>query len=304
MQKIGHVDMGTTHPLNFIKAEKELGFLPYALFDDFRITGSSELETLAAQYDMKIFTSLEEMASEVDVAFIHSVNWDIHFEKILPFVKKGKGIFIDKPVCGCIEDINRISELSRQGARISGGSMLVYSDEIQQLHRDESDFVKGINLVFAGGPNDVFYYGIHVFYMVCGVLGFDIASVRYIGENIQKLIEITWESGQKAVLAIGDTKKYFRFHMTLVTSDGTKQYSIKGFEALRNMLRKVIPHLAGQSMEIPAIEKLLNCEKAALAALQSEKSGGKAILLSKLDNDLKYDGAAYEAVYKKVKTKQ
>lgn len=197
-----------------------------------------------------------------------------------------------------MNDITKISKLSKNGARISGGSMVIYSDEIIGLHQNESNFIDDINVVLAGGPNDKFYYGIHIFYMVCSVLGYDIKSARYIGENVQKLYELTWVNGKKAVLSIGDTGTFFPFHMTLISSEQTKQYKIKGFLALENMLQRVIPYLTGQSDEMTGIVDLLNCERAALAAFQSEKNGGMDVLLSTLNSNIKHPGYEFEKEYK------
>jgi hypothetical protein len=76
-------------------------------------------------------------------------------------------------------------------------------------------------------------------------------------------------------------------------------FSIKGFEALNNMLGEVIPFIAGKGGKVPPIDSLLNCEIAALAGRKSEMSGGKFVPLSEVDDSVKYDGALYEGTYGK-----
>jgi hypothetical protein len=300
MLRIGHVDLGTTHPAKFIEVERTLGYEPIGVFDDFRIYDEAKAKAFAEANKVKFYRSLDELAGDVDVAFIHSVNWDQHIGKLMPFVERGKGVYIDKPVCGNLSDINKIKSLVRGGAIITGGSMIIFSDTVRSINDSQKSVAPNIHLAMAGGPSDVYYYGAHVYYMLASVMGYDFSRVRYLGASSQKMYDIEWQSGKKAVISIGDTtQKYFPFHMTLVSDAGATHFSIKGFEALKNMLTEVIPFIAGKGGKVPPVDSLLNCEIAALAGLKSETSPGKFVALSEVDESVKYDGAHYERIYGK-----
>src|SRR5208282_2683126 len=202
MLRIGHVDLGTTHPAKFIEAERALGYEPIGVFDDFRIYDQTKAKAFAEENKVKFYGALEELAEDVDVAFIHSVNWDQHIGKMMPFVKRGKGVYIDKPVCGNLADINKIKSLVREGAIITGGSMIIFSDEVRSINDSEKSVAPNIHVAMAGGPSDVYYYGAHVYYMLGSVMGYDFAKVRYLGTSSQKMYDIEWEGGKKAVIAI------------------------------------------------------------------------------------------------------
>jgi predicted dehydrogenase len=51
------------------------------------------------------------MADKVDIGFIQSCNWDKHIDQAMPFIQKGKPVFIDKPIVGSMKDIERIEKL-------------------------------------------------------------------------------------------------------------------------------------------------------------------------------------------------
>ena len=147
MLRIGHVDLGSTHPAKFIEVERALGHEPIGVFDDFRIYDESKSRAFAAENKVAFYGNLEQLADAVDVAFIHSVNWDQHLEKMMPFVKRGKGVYIDKPVCGNISDINRIKSLVRDGAIITGCSMIVFSDEVRSINDPEKSVAPNIHQI-------------------------------------------------------------------------------------------------------------------------------------------------------------
>ncbi|MCL2647845.1 MAG: Gfo/Idh/MocA family oxidoreductase [Phycisphaerales bacterium] len=299
MLRIGHVDLGTTHPAKFIETERALGYDPIGVFDDFRILSEEKSRQFAVDNKVHFFDNLDDLADHVDVACIHSVNWDLHLPKLLPFINRGKGVYLDKPCCGNLADIQKIKALVKDGngkVRITGCSMIIFTDEVKAA----ATSAPNVHLAFAGGPNEIYYYGSHVYYLLGATLGYDFARVRYLGTNSQKMFDLEWTTGKKAVIAIGESPaKFFPFYLTLLSDAAPIHYSIKAFLALKNMLTEVIPHLAGTGGNMPAVDNLLNCELAALAGLQSELSGGKFVALSEVDESARYDGAAYEKIYGK-----
>lgn len=297
MVKIGFVDLGNSHPENFAKDLKALGYNCYGVYDEFRLRDGDHLKAFAQRHDLKIFDSLDEMAQEVDVAFIHSVNWDLHKKRAEPFIKRNKGVYIDKPMFGNPADLNEVLKLYEEGARITGGSMILYTDEIRSLN-DDKRYTGGIKIIFAGSPNDGYFYGIHAVYMVCGVLGFEVEGCKYMGEKDQKIYEIIWKNKKRSYLALGDLGIHYPFHMTIISDMGIKQLSFLGSKARRKMLSEVIPYLAGKGEEIISLRDLAVCEKICYAFKESELNGGSFIRIEELPEKPYYDGFQYEKIYK------
>lgn len=297
MYKIGHVDMGSSHPQAFLKDLEEIGYKSHGLFDEGRVKDEATALAFARDNNLKIYKSLDEMAEEVDMAFIYSVNWDLHRERIMPFIRRNKGVYIDKPMFGNLKDVNEVLELYKAGARITGGSMIFYTEELARLAEDK-DFTNNIYMVFAGSPNDEYFYGVHAVYMVCGVLGFDLAGARFISKNEQKLMEIRWRDGKTAYIALGDTGIHYPFHMTLMSKKGVTQYSFIASKARKSMLSMVVPYMAGESDLPVTFDQMVQCEKACFCFKESEQRGGTFVSMEEIGYEKYYDGYEFEGKYK------
>src|SRR5690606_9657417 len=108
-------------------------------------------------------SSLEEMATEVDCAIIHSCDWDTHVDKARPFVKRGKSVLIDKPLAGNRHDLAQLQHWHMQGARIAGGSSLMFCAEVAAWLAQPADERGTPHTVFCGCGVDEFNYGIHAY---------------------------------------------------------------------------------------------------------------------------------------------
>ncbi len=75
--------------------------------------------------------SLDELAESTDIGFIQSCNWEDHIAEALPFIERGKPVFIDKPMVGSVKDVAKIRELVANGAKIIGSSSARYAEKKQ-----------------------------------------------------------------------------------------------------------------------------------------------------------------------------
>src|SRR5438309_1793100 len=130
--KIGIVDLDTSHPQNWIPIERDLGHDVIGLWDGGTVHPEEYVEKFCAEKGIPHrYDSLEEMARDVDLAIIHGCDWDTHVAKARPFVEAGKAVLIDKPLAGCLRDLNQIVRWVNEGARITGGSSLRHSYEVR-----------------------------------------------------------------------------------------------------------------------------------------------------------------------------
>lgn len=302
--RVGHVDLDTSHPNAWIPIIRELGHEVIGVYDGGTVYPAGYAATFAAERQIpRHYDDLEEMAADVDLAIIHSCNWDLHISRAEPFVKAGKAVFIDKPMVGNLRHMNQLLEWSKKGVRITGGSSLRYVAEIQ-------DFKKGlepgetINYVYSGTGVDEFNYGIHAYATVQGLLGAGIMCVRHLSGTPMHQIEIKWKSGATGIITVGAVTKWLPFFATVVTDRRIAQISVNNRNLYRSMLEAVLPYLAGEAAPPVPMEELLECEMAALAARASWQAGGKTVYLTDLRlDDPGYDGAAFGEAYRLSKIK-
>ncbi len=300
--RIGLVDLDTSHPAAWLPIIRELGHEVVGVFDGGTVNPEGYADDFAKQRQIpRVFTSLPEMADQVDLAIIHSCNWDLHVERARPFVAAGKSVLLDKPMVGNLRDMNQVLTWSRQGVRIIGGSSLRYTTEIQDFRRGLEPDEK-IRYAYSGTGVDEYNYGIHAYSAVQGLLGKGIVSARHLSGSAQHQIELVWESGARAILTVGAAKKWLPFFATVITDRRVSLLSFDNKKLYRSMLEAVLPYLAGESDPPAPMEELLECEKAALAARLSWQQQGAVVYLSDLRlDDAGYDGAAFGAAYRLAK---
>lgn len=298
--RIGHVDIDTSHPPSWIPIERKMGHTVVGICDHGAVYDEAYVKKFAREHDIpKVFENLEDMAEAVDVAMIHSCNWDVHVERARPFIEARKAVLIDKPMVGNLADANQLSEWAEADHRITGGSALYYCDEII-AYKAEACSARGEPMFICGGCGvDEFNYGIHAYAMVHSLIGPGVQSVRYMGSKIQRQIEIQWSDGRKAILIIGEAGAYLPFYATVLSDRAVRHIIVDNNQLYRALLEAVLPYLAGEA-DIPVpMETLLEVEKTAMAARESWSTGGRQVFLTDLRlEDPGYDGAAFAAAYR------
>ncbi len=297
--KIGLVDLDTSHPGSFVPLIRGLGHEVTGVFDSGTVYPPGYAETFAREHQIDhACESLEELADRVDAVFIHSCNWDLHVRHAQTFVEAGKAVFIDKPMAGNVGDLRRMIEWAKQGAVVTGGSALRYCNEVKEWKERKipaEEWVYG----FVGCAVDEFNYGVHAYSMLQGLLGPGIESVRYLGENVQRQIELTWKDGRQGIVNIGKTAGYLPFYATLVTQKQVDHISVDNSRLYQALLEFVLPYLAGEAPAPVPFEELAETEMAAIAAILSAQQGGKLVRLDGIPADfIGYDGVAFSKYYK------
>lgn len=299
--RIGVVDLDTSHPQNWIPIERRLGHEVVGLWDGGAVHPAGYAERFAQEHGVpRVFRTLDEMVSEVDVAIIHGCDWDTHVAKARPFVEAGKSVLIDKPMAGCLRDLNQIRAWAHQGARISGGSSLRFCCETREWLAKPIAERGTPHTAFCGCGVDEFNYGIHAYAMLSGVMGPGIRSVRHLAAAPQRRIQVTWADGRQGFLVIGKSDAWQPFYATTVTEKGVIQYQADAGRLYQALLESVLPYLAGETSAPPVpIDDLLEPELCALAARRSWQEGDREVRLSELsDRGPGYDGAAFAAEYR------
>ncbi len=304
MSRIGIVDLDTSHPGAWIPIIRELGHEVVGVYDSGGIYQKGYKEIFAQNSNVsKIYCSLEEMAEEVDLAIIHSCNWDVHIDRARPFINCNKAVFIDKPMIGNMRDAMILLEWSKKGYKVTGGSSFRYAYEVEKVNKTYKEEFGEILFVFTGQSVDDFNYGIHAFSVLQGIMGAHVESVRHLGTKIQHLVEVTWKDGRKGIVHIGKTNKNFKGQAYIVGTNKTELLKIEG-DIYRALLENVLPYLCGEKEEPPVpMDELLEVEFMALAAKKSWENNGTRVFLTDLRlNDPGYDGYIFERSYRLAKS--
>jgi len=300
--RIGLVDLDTSHPGSFLPVIRNMGHEVTAVFDGGAVYPEGYAESFASQHQIPFAAkSLDEMIDRVDVAIIHSCNWDVHVERARPFVEAGKAVYIDKPLAGNRKDLRQMIEWSRRGVRITGGSSLRCCYEVQEWRNKgipQEDWVYAM----VGCGVDEFNYAIHAYAMLQGLLGPGIESARLIGVSGQRQIELAWKDGRRGMVSIGKTAGYLPFYANIVTQKQVDFIKVDNKGLYKALLENVLPYLAGEAPEPLPFEQLAEAELSAIAAKLSAEQGGQPVALADVPEDYAgYNGHEFAIEYKALK---
>ena len=302
--KIGLVDLDTSHPGSFAPILRDQGHEVVGVFESGTIWSAGYAETFAREHGIpRVFSDLDAMAEAVDVALIHTCNWDSHVARCEPFLQAGKGVLIDKPLVGNLRDAQKLLDWEARGARIFGGSSLRWAKEISDYLAEPETERGRVHTVFAGCAVDDFNYGIHAFAVLSGLMGAGASSVRYLGQSQQKEIRVAWPDGRTGLLLVGAQAGYLPFYATAVTERSARYFEIDATRVYRALLERALPYLGGQVDLSPVpLRELLEPELIALAARRSWQEHGAEIHLADLSlADPGYDGARFAAEYRRMR---
>lgn len=301
--RIGFVDLDTSHPNSFIPVLRDMGHELAAVYDGGVIHPAGYAETFARDHGIgAVCGSLEEMIERIDVALVHSCDWDLHVERARPFVEAGKAVFIDKPLAGNVRDLRQLEQWVRDGARVTGGSSLRNCVEVQEwraLGIPQEEWVYALS----GCAVDEFNYGIHAYALLHGLMGPGVEQARWLGEGGgQSQIELTWQDGRRGVVSVGKTAGYLPFYANIVTQKRVDAFKVDSKKLYRSLLETILPYLAGEAPEPIGFSELAEIEYAAIAAKVSrERSGAPVLLRDVTEQEPGYDGAAFAVSYRAAK---
>ena len=288
MIRIGCVNIDISHPGSFAKKMKEMNRGKYvAIYNDgFRT--DEEVDAFIKDNELeKRCKTIEELVDMVDIGFVHDCNWDKHLKHAMPFIKAGKPVFIDKPICGNLKDCNKLEELVKDGAKILGSSSVRYANEFVEIKKQLAENNEEIVSVYGTAGVDEFNYGVHIMEGIHGLLGSGVDSVKYIGtaRRAEAFVEqyyVSWKNGIKVIYqlqtgiwqpfdVIVTTNKYMGIHTFRV--DTTQIYS--------PLLKRIFDYME-KDIEMTSITDLTETIKIYLAGKASREQEGVEIKLGDL----------------------
>lgn len=172
MTDIGIVGLDTSHAEGFAAriADHPSATLS-AVWDGGAVRDEGYRRTFCDDHGARSYDEPLAMAADVDAVMVLTVDWDTHRQLSVPFLERSVPTLIDKPVAGCVSDVDAIRSVV-DGTPFFGGSAVPYHPTIRSLADISID-----GSLYCVGYDDPFYYGVHLVDTVCRLVDEDWATV-------------------------------------------------------------------------------------------------------------------------------
>ncbi len=167
--RIGIVDLDTSHPAAFAPLLAARGHEVVAVVGGTTVMDDAATAAYAAEHGIaRVVPEPGDLVGLVDAAFVHTVDWDCHVDRVRPFVEAGVPVKVCKPFAGNEVDLARLEAWAAGGARIAGGSALRWCATADRLRAALGDGPVHVSALTYGHVLD---YGIHAYALVHGIMG-------------------------------------------------------------------------------------------------------------------------------------
>lgn len=303
MIRIGLVNIDTSHPKAFADYLQRDGRARYVAVYNDGFRGDDEVEGFIKTYGLeKRCSSIEELADMSDIGFIQSCNWDRHIEQAMPFLQRGKPVFIDKPAVGNMKDCIALRELAKDGHVILGSSSVRYAYEIVDfIAKPEEERGKIMNIYGTSGV-DEFNYGIHIVEAIGGLLGVGATSVKFGGRSVfdDKTCETFTVKYDDGTTATYNTFHglWMPFHLVIMTTKGTYHFMIDTGKIYGALLDRICDYMETGEDTLAPVEHITESIEIMMAGKISRDEGGREVSLAAIpENYSGYNGYAFEEGY-------
>lgn len=213
-KKVGIIGLDTSHSTAFTRLlndpEKEpdlAGFTVVAAYPH----GSPDIESSVSripryteeiqELGVEIVPSIEELIRKVDVVLLETNDGRPHYEQVLPVLRAGKPVFVDKPIAGSLEDAVRIFEAAEaHQVPLFSSSSLRFIENAQAIRNGKIGHVVGADTyspaTIEPSHPDLFWYGIHGVETLFTVMGTGCESVQRIYTDSTDIVVGMWKDGR------------------------------------------------------------------------------------------------------------
>jgi hypothetical protein len=210
-KRVGIIGLDTSHSVAFTKVlnapESNPAYLGYRVVAAYP-QGSRDIESSVKRIpgyteDVKklgveIVDSIDSLLKKVDVVLLETNDGRRHLEQVIPVLKSGKRVFVDKPIAASLADTIAIFEASKKyGVPLFSASSLRYIKGVQEL--DKSTVVGADTFSPATLEKthpDLFWYGVHGVETLYTVMGTGCQSVTRTHTDQADVVVGTWADGR------------------------------------------------------------------------------------------------------------
>lgn len=290
MIKIGVVNIDTSHPLAFSEYLRQGNRARYVAVYNDGFREGDEVEAFIKNHELdKRCSSIEELADFVDVGFVQSCDWERHIEEAMPFIERGKPVFIDKPIAGSIADCQKLEALAKDGAKIIGSSSARYAEEIQSFLAEPVEKRGEIISIYGTSGVDEFNYGIHIAEIIHELAGASPVSTNFAGRTeraglAQETYTVEFANGVTGIYTtcLG---KWQPFEITIITTEGIFSFRIDSSKIYAALLDRICDYLETGENKLASVAQINEAVKMMLAGRLSRERGGGAVKIDEIPAD-------------------
>lgn len=302
MINIGVVNIDCSHPLAFARELNKGNRARYKAVFNNGFRGSDEVNAFVKKEGLdRVCKSVEELADCTDVGFIQGCNWDKHLEYAMPFINRGKPVFIDKPAVGNVADCRRLIELEKSGAVILGSSSARYCNEVRDFLDNQEERGRVLHVDITVGV-DEFNYAIHAVEALCAIVEEKPRFVKYVGRGEKDgqtcdTYFVEFECGATGCYhcVLGN---YVNFNIIIVTAVTSHCITIDNTKLYKALLDEICDRLEGKENHLASMVTISDSIKVALAGKYSREHSGIAVATeSPFLENVSFDGYEFEKTY-------
>jgi len=300
-KKIGIIGLDTSHVVAFTTVLNKGPKNPAdaAKFAGFRVTaafaqGSKDIEESTKRVPeyteklkgmgVEIVDSIEKLCAQVDFVMLESNDGRVHLEQILPVLKAGKTVFIDKPIAGSLADVIRLQEAAKKAGvvyfcssslRFAAGTQAVAQGSIGKV---KTAYTTSPATLEPHHP-DLYWYGVHGCESLYTVMGTGCISVKR-DMSAAGMIQVTgnWGDGRVGIFREADRKaKGGPYGGKAVGEKG--EADIGKFDGYEVLLQAVVKMFRTGQPQVSA-EETLELYAFMEAADESKRQGGAEVKLA------------------------
>jgi predicted dehydrogenase len=212
--RIGIIGLDTSHAPAFAKdfndpkaAADLAGFRVVAAYPKGSPDIKSSTERVPAYTEqfvamgIEIVQSIDALLSKVDGVLLETNDGRPHLEQVIPCLKAGKPVFIDKPIAGSLADAVAIFELAKKyKVALFSSSSLRYVEGAQAIRAGKAGPVLGCDAyspcALEATHPDLFWYGIHGVESLFTCMGTGCESVVRVSTGETDLAVGIWAQGR------------------------------------------------------------------------------------------------------------
>ena len=250
-----------------------------------------------AEMGVEIVPSIDALLPKVDVVLLESVDGRPHLEQVIPVLKAGKPVFIDKPVAGSLADAVAIFELAKkQNVPCFSSSSLRFSQGIIGMRDDRR--VGEVVGCEARGPcslephhPDLFWYGIHGVETLFTIMGTGCVEVARTHTDGTDFVVGRWDDGRIGTFrGLRDGS-----HGYGATVYGTKGIAPSGgYDGYEPLLVEIVKFFKTGKPPVSA-EETLEIYAFMEAADESKRQGGKPVTIASVLEKARAEAASRAA---------
>jgi len=212
--RVGIIGLDTSHSLAFAKvmnadnpAEAVAGCRVVAAYPH----GSPDIESSVSRIpkyteeiqklDVKIVDSIDELLEQVDAVLLETNDGRPHLEQVLPVLKAGKPVFVDKPIAASLVDAIAIFEAAdHYDVPLFSSSSLRFMEAAQEVRSGKYGDVLGCDAYSPCSLEethpDLYWYGIHGVETLFTVMGPGCEQVSRASTDNFDVATGVWEGGR------------------------------------------------------------------------------------------------------------